>query len=418
MPERQDLYKDAEKAAIVALSLVGGIGWKRFVALKAAFGSARVTIDSPPARLLSVPGVGPKLARAIASSSSLDKATVVFNRCRELGIKIIAYSDPDYPARLLETADPPLVLYMRGSVDLCYRWSVAIVGTRRPTVNGRLLARRFADELAQAGWHVISGLAVGIDAAAHEGALAAGGKTVAVLPGGIDRVYPPENAQLAERIAGSGALISEAPPGTQAAAGMFPARNRLISALSLGCLVIEAPSRSGALITARFAMEHNREVFAVPGAPYSPQASGCNALLRDGVNWALGSEDVIQVLTPIAGGPPPCLQSARIELGASQAERRPRIGDSQGVGKLAEVEVASALNEKTDTVEARRVLTALESGATTLDEVSQNTGMAPAEAAVQLSLLELCGKVTGRAGRYYVVAGDHTGSGGHKRSTT
>lgn len=410
MPERRSADADGERAAILALSLADGVGWRRFVALRAAFGSAQAVAAATQRELRAVPGIGAKIAQAIAEVWENDRAAAMISRCRSLGVRTVTFADAGYPERLLQTADPPLVIYVSGDADLGYHWSVAIVGTRRPTLKGVLLARQFAAELAEAGWLVVSGLAIGIDTAAHEGALGVGGNTVAVLPGGLDCVYPPENEGLAARIAARGTLISEAPPGTKAVAGSFPARNRLISGIALGCVVVEAPERSGALITARFAADSNREVFAVPGAPYLAQAAGCNALLRDGVNWAMQSEDIARVLVPIAGEPPPGgREHARHPSGKGGRLTTPNGGltadDRPGADGGAGLENASQpfCAEAGESPEAGRVFASVRAGAMTLDAVSQDTALAPSEAAVQLSLLELCGKVTVRGGRYYTV---------------
>ena len=206
-----------------------------------------------------------------------------------------------YPPLLLETADPPPVLYATGELRWLTSPMVAVVGSRRPTPNGAQTAHRFAGALTAAGLTVCSGLAAGIDGAGHAGALAASGATVAVVGTGLDRVYPAAHRRLAADIRAHGAVVSEYPPGTPPRAGHFPRRNRIISGMSLGTLVCEAALRSGSLITARLAAEQGREVFAIPGSIHNPLARGCHALLRDGATLVETVDDVLAELPPLAG---------------------------------------------------------------------------------------------------------------------
>jgi DNA processing protein len=208
----------------------------------------------------------------------------------------LTLGDSLYPQGLLQTADPPLLLYTQGEVHCLTQPALAIVGSRRPTPAGAQNARAFAKDLSSRGWLVVSGLATGIDAAAHEGALQAGGPTLAVVGTGLDQVYPPQNADLARRIAGRGLLISEYPPGTPAKAAHFPQRNRILAGLSQGVLVVEAALRSGSLITARLATEAGREVFAIPGSIHSPQAKGCHELIKQGAKLVESCEDILEEL--------------------------------------------------------------------------------------------------------------------------
>lgn len=210
----------------------------------------------------------------------------------------LTLKDVGYPSNLTTLPDPPAVLYVRGSLWQEDRAAVAVVGTRRASPYGLQTARRLSQELALAGITVVSGLAEGIDGAAHQGALEAGGRTIAVLGHGLHTVYPPQHRQLADRIAASGALVSEYPPETPIQAWHFPSRNRIISGLSLGVVVVEAPLKSGALITARLALEQGREVFAVPGPAGSPKSQGTHALLKDGARLAEGVEDILEELAP------------------------------------------------------------------------------------------------------------------------
>lgn len=212
--------------------------------------------------------------------------------------RIVVLGDAEYPAWLLHAADPPLLLYLDGRVDLLGAKSVAIVGSRRPTPQGLANARAFAQALSARGWAIVSGLAAGIDAAAHGGALGAGGGTIAVVGTGIDIVYPRANRELAAEIARRGLLVSEFALGAPPLALHFPQRNRIIAGLSRGTLVVEAALRSGSLITARLAAEAGREVFAIPGSIHSPQAKGCHVLIRQGAKLVETAQDIIEELEP------------------------------------------------------------------------------------------------------------------------
>ena len=217
---------------------------------------------------------------------------------------VIPLGDPRYPKALLDTADPPLLLYAQGRVDLLHAEAIAIVGSRNPTPQGALNAREFAQALGEAGWVVVSGLALGIDGAAHEGALAATAGTIAVVGTGLDRVYPKRHLDLAHRITREGLMLSEYALGTPALEAHFPQRNRLIAGLSRGTLVVEAALKSGSLITARMALEAGREVFAIPGSIHSPQSRGCHALIKQGAKLVESAADVQDELPALADARP------------------------------------------------------------------------------------------------------------------
>jgi DNA processing protein len=213
---------------------------------------------------------------------------------------LIRLDDPEYPALLRQTQRPPTVLFVHGDPRVLSRPQIAIVGTRHPTASGRETAREFGAHLARSGLVVTSGLARGVDGEAHEGALQAGALSVAVMGTGLNRIYPACHAALAHQIAEMGALVSELPPDTPVLAKNFPSRNRIISGLSLGVLVVEAALRSGSLITARLAAEQGREVFAIPGSIHSPMAKGCHALIRQGAKLVETGDDVLEELGPLA----------------------------------------------------------------------------------------------------------------------
>ena len=212
-------------------------------------------------------------------------------------MQALTWDDPTYPALLQQIPDAPPVLYIKGELTPADEWAVALVGTRKPTLYGREVARLLASELARNGVTVVSGLARGVDGIAHHAALEAGGRTLAVLGSGLDEIYPQEHRVLAERIAECGALISDYPLGTRPEASNFPPRNRIISGLSLGVVVVEAALTSGALITADFAADHGREVFAVPGSILGQSSAGCNRLLRDGAHIVAEVGDILEILS-------------------------------------------------------------------------------------------------------------------------
>ena len=256
------------------------------------------------------------------------------------GATLLVRGGDGYPAMLAATPDAPPVVAVRGDPDSLRRPAVAVVGARNASANGRGFARRLARELAEAGLVVVSGLARGIDTAAHEGALAApDGSTVAVIAAGVDVAYPPENAGLMERVAAAGAIVSERPLGAEARAKDFPRRNRVIAGLALGIVVVEAAPGSGSLITARLGADYGREVLAVPGSPLDPRHRGTNQLLRDGAHLVEGAADVLAVLEPLARRrgppPPPPARAAPPRRAASPPAPPPRPEPAVGGDDLA-----------------------------------------------------------------------------------
>lgn len=291
-------------ALLVRLNGTLAIGKKQLDALVEAFGSAEAVFRQSAASLQRVPGIGPKTAERICDPAGEEEAARQVDQAKELGFAILPHDDPRYPERLRTIHNPPILLYVWGDPGaLDAPLAFGIVGSRRGSVYGKLQANRFARELAELGFTVVSGLARGVDGAAHAGAVAAGGKTVAFLGSGLDRIYPPEHKKLAGEIAKrGGALVSEFPIGTRPFGPNFPRRNRLISGASLGVLVIEATERSGALSTASHANEQGREVFALPGRIDSPTSRGTNRLIRDGARLVECVEDIIEELSPEARG--------------------------------------------------------------------------------------------------------------------
>jgi DNA processing protein len=276
---------ETEKIDWLQLCRSGGVGPRTFHKLLERFGTARRAYEELP-RLMREAGAD-RWQRC-----RRDEAEAELEALRALGAHLIARCEADYPTRLAEIADPPPLLAVLGDPALLAAPAVAIIGARNASAHGRMLAKSLAKELAEAGLVVVSGLARGIDTAAHEGALGAGGATVAVIASGIDVPYPPDNEALMAEIAASGAVVSERPLGAVPQARHFPRRNRIIAGLCLGVVVVEAAPQSGSLITARLAAEQGREVMAVPGSPLDPRHRGTNQLLRDGATLVESAADI------------------------------------------------------------------------------------------------------------------------------
>lgn len=279
----------------VGFSLIKGIGAVRFQALLRTFGEARAAWEAPISALQQA-GLSSRLIENLIQLRSTNALERVWEQVQSLGITVLTWEDENYPRLLKEIEQPPPVLYVRGELSPEDERSVAVVGTRRVTSYGRRVAEDIADALARNGVTVISGLARGVDAIAHQAALEAGGRTLAVMGCGLDTIYPPENRRLAERILERGAWISDYPPATPPEGSNFPPRNRIISGLSLAVVIVEAGEKSGALITAAFAADQGREVFAVPGYITAPQSRGTNRLIRDGAHPLLEPRDILETL--------------------------------------------------------------------------------------------------------------------------
>jgi len=293
-----------EQEAWLALNMVPHVGPAAFALLLERFGSVRRILKAPLKALESVHGIGPVTARAICSFPAEETVARERKRMAARGLRFITLRDAEYPALLREIAQPPPVLYIRGTWEDRDRRAVAIVGSRNATPYGRGVSDRLAFDLAMRGLTIVSGLARGIDAAAHRGALRAGGRTIAVLGSGADITYPAEHETLAKAIAAQGALLSEFPLGTAPLKGNFPQRNRLISGLSLGVIVVQASVESGALITANHALEQGREVFAVPGMAKGRLSQGSHRLIKAGAKLTEGWEDVVEELRIPTDMPP------------------------------------------------------------------------------------------------------------------
>lgn len=349
-------------AAWLRLTLIPGVGRETQRKLLAAFGLPdQIFAASATAwRAAANDRVADLLGRAdcdAAVAAGLEWASAQGNR-------IITLADPDYPRPLLETADPPTLLYVKGRADLLNRPALAIVGSRNASPQGERDAASFAATLAEGGLTIVSGLALGIDAAAHRGALATPAGTVAVIGTGPDRIYPARNRELALAIAERGAIVSEFPLGTPAVAGNFPRRNRIIAGLALGVLVVEAAPESGSLITARLAGEAGREVFAIPGSIHSPLARGCHRLIKQGAKLVESAADILE------------------DIGWRPVEATPA---AEGTGDR----------------QASSVLEAVGFDPFTLDPLCERTGLTPEHLSGILLHLELDGKIAALPGGRY-----------------
>ena len=360
--------------AWLTLGLAAGITGTIINDLLERFGSAESAVTASREELLAS-GIPAEGVRDIFSPDRGQQA-----RCRDwlraTGCRVITWSDARYPPLLRETVAAPPLLFVRGDADTLSLPQISIVGSRSATPGGCESARRFAAHLVASGFGITSGLALGIDGAAHRGALAAGGRTVAVLGTGPDIVYPREHASLADEIARSGALISEYAPGSQPRRFRFPRRNRIISGLTLGTLVVEAGIRSGALITARYAAEQCREVFAIPGSIHNPVARGCHRLIRSGAKLVETADDIIEELVGITAG-----FTALIKQNTAR-EKPP--------GKSAPDN------------EYKRLLSLIGWDPVSIDTLIMRSGLTAEEVSSMLLILELEGRVDSLTGGYYV----------------
>jgi DNA processing protein len=305
------------------LAAVPGLGAERQRSLLAAFGLPRHIFGASRSTLAAV--IGHELADAVLAAPPDEQIERTLAWAAEAGSHVLTLADEAYPRTLFDIADPPVLLYVKGNPALLQRPAIALVGARSATAQGEANAAAFAQSLAESGLAIVSGLALGVDAAAHRGALAAGpggGGTVAVIGTGIDRIYPARNAALAREIAAAGVIVSEFPLGTPPLPHNFPRRNRIIAGLVQGVLVVEAALNSGSLITARLATESGREVFAIPGSIHSPLSRGCHRLIRDGAKLVETAEDVIEELRGRMGWPmPTAIAKGRAQRGKATTRR-------------------------------------------------------------------------------------------------
>lgn len=366
------------KEAFLALNLLPGIGPIRVRRLLKHFGSAEKILLASRSELSSVSGIGREMAELIAAWENSVDVTEEQRRMKDHGISLLTLDDDAYPRALREIHDPPFLLYIKGEIRPSDAAAIGVVGSRRTTHYGKEQGRKLSFQLARAGFCIISGLARGIDTAAHEGALAAGGRTIAVLGSGIGNLYPPENAALADRIAENGAVISEFPvlyvPDKQS----FPLRNRIVSGMSQGLLVVEAPVRSGSLITANQALEQGRAVFAVPGPIDRPTSEGCNRLIRQGATLVCSALDVIEDLGN--------------EINSLPLDFSSPSPPALGTAPRREV----SLNEL-----EQKILSELEQGEATIDLLADATAQPANLVSVSLLQLEMKGLVKQLPGKYF-----------------
>jgi DNA processing protein len=362
---------DRDPNQLLRLALLPGLGPRTLAALLEHFGSAEKVFASSREELAAISGVGPKLMHTIETASDHVDVDGVLDWCSANDCQLVYRGSQPYPDALADLCDAPPVLFTRGQFAPADRMAVAIVGTRHGTAYGTRQADRIAYGLAKAGVTVVSGLARGIDAAAHEGALAGGGRTIAVLGGGLGQIYPAEHTGLADAVAADGAVISEYQPFAKPRGGMFPQRNRIIAALSLATLVIEAPDRSGSLITARQAGELGRDVLALPGPVTSRASRGTNQLIREGATLVQNVDEVLEALGPMT-------ESVKTRDG--HEVRQP------GELNLNELE--------------RTVLECIDASSTPIDRVIGDSGLPAHQVMATVSVLEMRRLIRRLSGQY------------------
>ena len=356
-----------ERVAALRLHLTSGIGPRLYGALVEHFGSAKAAAEAGASALAEVNGISRSGAEAMVDGIRQADAEAELDRARAAGVAVIVRGEPEYPIALTYLFDAPPVLYVKGTLVPGDAQAISIVGMRKCSLYGQDQAERLAGGMARAGFTVVSGLARGIDSAAHRGALAADGRTIAVLGNGLATVYPPENKPLAEAVVERGALVSEFPMAVGPTAENFPRRNRILGALSLGTIVVEAGRRSGALITARLAAEMGKEVFAVPNRVDAPGAAGVHGLIRDGARLVESVADVLEEFP---------------DLGLSAAP------DDEDAARQGTLSLKANLSP-----EEARLMEVLDGEPAAMDVLASRAGLAAAQASGALTLLELKGLV-------------------------
>ncbi len=356
-----------------------------------ALGSATALYEASRDRLAKIRGLYEKDINAL-ENKSLEKAEAILSDCAKKGIRVITPESPEYPKRLWQISNPPTVLYAKGkTLDIDNEISVAIVGTRNASRNGEVSTDRIAYDLAAHGVVIVSGLAKGIDAIASSAALRAEGKTVAVFGCGVDVIYPRDNRLLAKEIEEKGTLLSEYPPGTRPFKSFFPQRNRIISGLSLGVLVSEAPENSGALITAKHALEQNRDVFAVPSGIFEKTAEGTNNLIKEGAIAVTSAGDVLAEYAAVYGekikfNPPPSEKKEPMKKALQNQEKEPEKETTRFDGFEG--------NEK-------KIMEALDAGSETVDGLVKTSGLTVSQVLSTLTLLEIRGSIKRKPGNKF-----------------
>lgn len=363
----------------LALALTPGLGPGSCKRLVDHFGDPGQVFEATESDLLRVAGMRRGAARALAGRDKISvyaRTEMELETAHRYGVRIVTWDDAEYPAMLRNIHNPPMVLYIKGPAEIFTAAGVGVVGSRAATSYGKEIAGRMSFGLAAKGYSVISGLALGIDTEAHNAALAAGGATIAVLGCGLDVVYPRENRELFRKIPETGALVSEYPFGTKPDGFRFPARNRIISGLALGVLVVEASHRSGSLITAQHALEQGREVFAVPGRVDSIKSAGAHSLLQQGAKLVQAVDDILEEL--------------------------PRASVPQGnVSPMTGIRAGTVLDIRELTPEEEVIVSFLEVYPKNIDEIARGTRLSPQKASEILLLLELKGAVEALPGKCY-----------------
>lgn len=361
----------------LALKSIAGIGNVGFIALTDNFGTPQAVFSATATELQTVPGITKKAAAGITAFRDWERINKYLDFVENAGINIVAYKDELYPAKLLEIYDRPPLLYTKGSLkkdDL----NISIVGSRLASTYGKYTTERLSRELALLGATVVSGMARGIDSAAHRGALTAQGRTIAVLGSGLDIVYPPENKKLFAEICEKGAVVSEFPLGTPPRACNFPARNRIISGMSYGVVVVEAGEKSGSLITAKLALEQGREVFAVPGSIDSAGSRGTNKLIKQGAKLIENTDDILEEILP-------------------QLEK-PKTQESLSISTQDTCHVQKNYDFKSID---RQIIALLSEKSLHIDDLINTTGLAPGDILSSLMKLELNGIIQQHPGKYF-----------------
>jgi len=364
-----------ERLAALRLHLVTGIGPRLFAAMVERFGSAKAASEASAADLAQVPWIGPDSAARLREGIQRAEPEAELQKARSEGVTIVVRAEPEYPLALTYLTDAPPILYVKGTIVEQDAQAIAVVGMRKCSLYGQDQAERLAGGLARTGFTIVSGLARGIDSAAHKGALAAGGRTLAVMGNGLATVYPPENHRLAEAVVERGALLTEFPMATMPAAENFPRRNRILAALALGVIVVEAGKQSGSLITARLAAELGKEVFAVPNRIDAPGAAGVHALIRDGAKLVESVADVL--------------------------DEFPDLGIATAAQEDAPRQAALALKANLSPEESR-LMEILDGQPTPLDVLAGRAGLEASRASGAITLLELKGLVRALPGGRFV----------------
>lgn len=352
----------------IGFNLVKGIGAVRLKNVLDYFGSLEIAWNAPADALLAA-GLPHKSVEYLVTLRAKIDLDAVIENIENKGVQVVTWEDAGYPRRLKEINQSPPVLYIRGSLEMADDWAVAVVGTRRVTPYGRQVAIELSRFLAQTGVTVVSGLARGVDAVAHSSALQAGGRTIAILGNGVDVVYPPEHRKLSDEIIQSGALISDYPVGTPPESLNFPPRNRIISGLSLATIVVEASEKSGALITAEFAVDQGREVFAVPGSIMAAQSAGTNRLIEQGARPLLKMSEILDVL---------------------KLDKLPEMRETRRVMPASEYE--------------KKILKVLSQEPSHIDDICELSGLPIQEVSATLTMMELKGMVNSVGGMNYTAA--------------